>query len=450
MSEPTLIKTCIIYIIEHNTLPNYRYIGKTVKELKFRWGIHKQTAKKYDKMFFRLGFFINYYDGIENFNIKEYKTYNNITEKELDEEEKKYINELGSLNSQNANELITINITNEMRNELIKKFINNNVNIVNLYKLIDTFNYTHYKRERTDFQLDDINDKLLTELLKTTLFNNLVNTKVLALDYNDEGEIPDDNYYTLTETFINDELIIDDYIKYIEFFNKQFEITNNKDDIYYYNDLIYGLKLYGEYNDLFDFYLLNDFEKILQHYFNILNNTFDNVNINYDKKQIIGIRKINNLSFNFSTYIYNFIKYYIEKINYKTDKNYNPKFNMNKKNKNRCNKYDSEILNIVLFDNCSIDEKYIENNKLYISKLQNILYPMCYDLLIHNGYNEDIDPYIENKYNTDNEYIYDLLELDKIINDKCKLLSVFNNILTFYDNEYKIVNDIHIIVNKDI
>jgi hypothetical protein len=123
---------------------------------------------------------------------------------------------------------------------------------------------------------------------------------------------------------------------------------------------------------------------------------------------------------------------------------------MNKKNKNRCNKYDSEILNIVLFDNCSIDEKYIENNKLYISKLQNILYPMCNDLLIHNGYNEDIDPYIENKYNTDNEYIYDLLELDKIINDKCKLLSVFNNILTFYDNEYKIVNDIHIIVNKDI
>jgi hypothetical protein len=123
---------------------------------------------------------------------------------------------------------------------------------------------------------------------------------------------------------------------------------------------------------------------------------------------------------------------------------------MNKKNKNRCNKYDSEILNIVLFDNCSIDEKYIENNKLYISKLQNILYPMCYDLLIHNGYNKDIDPYIENKYNTDNEYIYDLLELDKIINDKCKLLSVFNNILTFYDNEYKIVNDIHIIVNKDI
>lgn len=302
MSELTF-KKGTIYIIEHNTLSNYKYIGQTIQDLKIRWRTHKQISKKYDKMFFRLGFFINYYDGIENFNIREYKTYNNITQKELDEEEIKYINELGTLNSRNANELITINITNDMRNELIKKFIDNDVDIVNLYKLIDTFNYTHYKRERTNFILDDINNKLITELLKKTLFNNLVNTKVSSLVNNEEFEISDDNYYTLTEKFINDELIIEDYIKYIEYFNKNFEITNNKDDIYYYNDLIYGLKLYGEYNELFDFYLLNNFERILQYYFNILNKTFNNVNIDYENKQINGIRKINNLSFKFSNHI---------------------------------------------------------------------------------------------------------------------------------------------------
>lgn len=446
MSELTF-KKGTIYIIEHNTLSNYKYIGQTIQDLKIRWRTHKQISKKYDKMFFRLGFFINYYDGIENFNIREYKTYNNITQKELDEEEIKYINELGTLNSRNANELITINITNDMRNELIKKFIDNDVDIVNLYKLIDTFNYTHYKRERTDFILDDINNKLITELLKKTLFNNLVNTKVSSLVNNEEFEISDDNYYTLTEKFINDELIIEDYIKYIEYFNKNFEITNNKDDIYYYNDLIYGLKLYGEYNELFDFYLLNNFERILQYYFNILNKTFNNVNIDYENKQINGIRKINNLSFKFSNHIYNFIKYYIEKIDYKTDKSYNPKFNINKKNKYRRNKYDRTILNIVLFDNYSTDENIIKNNRIYISKIHNLLYPMCYDLLIHNGYNEDIDPYIENKYNTDNEYIYDLLELDKIINDKYKLLSIFDNILRMNENEYKIVNNIYIIYN---
>ena len=446
MSELTF-KKGTIYIIEHNTLSNYKYIGQTIQDLKIRWRTHKQISKKYDKMFFRLGFFINYYDGIENFNIREYKTYNNITQKELDEEEIKYINELGTLNSRNANELITINITNDMRNELIKKFIDNDVDIVNLYKLIDTFNYTHYKRERTDFILDDINNKLITELLKKTLFNNLVNTKVSSLVNNEEFEISDDNYYTLTEKFINDELIIEDYIKYIEYFNKNFEITNNKDDIYYYNDLIYGLKLYGEYNELFDFYLLNNFERILQYYFNILNKTFNNVNIDYENKQINGIRKINNLSFKFSNHIYNFIKYYIEKIDYKTDKSYNPKFNINKKNKYRRNKYDRTILNIVLFDNYSTDENIIKNNRIYISKIHNLLYPMCYDLLIHNGYNEDIDPYIENKYNTDNEYIYDLLELDKIINDKYKLLSIFDNILRMNENEYKIVNNMYIIYN---
>lgn len=446
MSELTF-KKGTIYIIEHNTLSNYKYIGQTIQDLKIRWRTHKQISKKYDKMFFRLGFFINYYDGIENFNIREYKTYNNITQKELDEEEIKYINELGTLNSRNANELITINITNDMRNELIKKFIDNDVDIVNLYKLIDTFNYTHYKRERTDFILDDINNKLITELLKKTLFNNLVNTKVSSLVNNEEFEISDDNYYTLTEKFINDELIIEDYIKYIEYFNKNFEITNNKDDIYYYNDLIYGLKLYGEYNELFDFYLLNNFERILQYYFNILNKTFNNVNIDYENKKINGIRKINNLSFKFSNHIYNFIKYYIEKIDYKTDKSYNPKFNINKKNKYRRNKYDRTILNIVLFDNYSTDENIIKNNRIYISKIHNLLYPMCYDLLIHNGYNEDIDPYIENKYNTDNEYIYDLLELDKIINDKYKLLSIFDNILRMNENEYKIVNNIYIIYN---
>lgn len=442
MSELTLIKTGIIYIIEHNTLSNYRYIGQTVNELKKRWCVHKNMAKRYDKMFYRLGFFINYYDGIENFNIKEYKTYNNITQKELDEEENKYINELGTLNSLKANESITINITNKMRNELIKKFIDKNIDIVNLYKLIDSFNYTNYKRERTDFELDDINNNLLIEKLKIILFNNLVNKKVI-LNYNEENGKPED-HYILTKKLINDDLIIEDYIKYIEFFNKQFEITNNKEDIYYYNDLIYGLKLYGEYNDLFDFYLLIDFEKILQYYFNILNKTFKNVDINYEKKQIKGIKKRNNLSFKFSEYIYYFIKYYIETIDYKKDKGYNPKFSI-KINKNKRNKNDSAILNIILFDNYNIEDNYIENNRIYISKIQKILYPMCYDLLIHNGYNEDIDPYMKNKYNTDNEYIYDLLELDKIINDKNKLLSNIENILSFYNNNYKIVNNMYII-----
>jgi len=115
-------------------------------------------------MWYRLGFFVNYYDGFENFNFKELKQFNNISKEDLYNEEVKLINEFGTLNTTNCNEDITIKITNEMRNELIKKFIDKNTNIVDLYTLIDTFNY-NYKREKLDFELNEINKELLNNIL---------------------------------------------------------------------------------------------------------------------------------------------------------------------------------------------------------------------------------------------------------------------------------------------
>jgi hypothetical protein len=412
----------IIYIIQHNILPELKYIGQTITTLNKRWICHKTTAKLYDKMFFRLGFFINYY-GIENFNIKEYKTYENITQKELDEEEIKYIHEHGTINTRNSNELITIKITNHMRNELIKKLIDNNIKIEKLYKLIYTFNY-NYNNEKTDFILNDTNTKLLDEILKTTLFNKIVNTKVLAL--NDET-----TYYILTKEYIEDENILEDFMKYIEFFNNQFEITNNKTDIYYYNDLKYGFDKYGEKNTLFDFYLMNDFEKIIQYYFNILNNAYSNVHIHYENKQIKGIKKKNIFSFKFTEHLYNLIEYYLYNINYKTNKNYNPKVITKK-----CNKEDFNILRIVLFENYEHQIPII-NNRLYISKILYLLNHLCNELLINDGFIEEINLYTKNIYNTDIEYIYDYIELNKIISDKNKILYILNN--------YKIINDIYII-----
>jgi hypothetical protein len=454
-----IINKGIIYIIQHNTLPELKYIGQTITPLNKRWVSHKTTAKLYNKMFFRLGFFINYYDGIKNFNIKEFKTYENITQKELNEEEIKYIQEHGTINTRNSNELITIKITNDMRNELIKKFIDNNVDIINLYKLIDTFNYTHYNRERTDFILDDTNTNLLNELLKKTLFKKILNTKVSLwrIDVKDEDEIENDKdiddkdyeekykdknmTYILNKKLIEDDCIIENYIEYIEYFNKEFEITNDKNDIYYYNDLLYGLKQYGEFNDLFDFYISDDIHKIFQYYFDILNNVYSNVYINHEKKQIKGIKKKNNLSFKFSEHLYNLIDYYINYINYKTNKNYNPK-NYTKK----CNKEDFKILGIVLFEYYDHPRPItIKNNRLYISKIIYLINHMCNDLLTHEGFIEEIDLRITNIYNTDIEYIYDYVEINKIINDKNKILYIINHILNNYGNEYKIINDSYII-----
>jgi len=446
----------IIYIIQHNTLPELKYIGQTITTLNKRWICHKTTAKLYNKMFFRLGFFINYYDGIENFNIKEYKTYENITQKELDEEEIKYIHEHGTINTRHSNELITIKISNDMRNELIKKFIDNNVNIINLYKLIDTFNYTHYNRERTDFILDDTNANLLNELLKQTLFKKILNTKVslwrIDINEDEDDEIDDDDEekykdknmtYILSKKIIEDDCIMENYIQYIKYFNKEFEITNDKNDIYYYNDLLYGLKQYGEFNDLFDFYISDDIHKIFQYYFDILNETYSNVYINSKNKQIRGIKKKNNLSFKFSEHLNNLIDYYINYINYKTNKNYNPK-NITKK----CNKEDFNILGIVLFEYYDHPRPIIiKNNRLYISKIIYLINHMCNDLLIHDGFIEEIDLHIKNIYNTDIEYIYDYIEINKIINDKNKILYIINHILNNYGNEYKIINDTYIIKN---
>jgi len=432
-----IIKKGIIYIIQHNTLSELKYIGQTITTLNKRWICHKTTAKLYDKMFFRLGFFINYYDGIENFNIKEYKTYENITQQKLNEEELKYIHEIGTINTRNSNELITIKITNDMKNELIKKFIDNNIDIINLYKLIDTFNYNHYNRERTDFILNDINTNLLNELLKKTLFNKILNTKVSLSHINNVNDT-----YILTKKIIEDDCIIDNYIQYIEFFNKEFQITNDNNDIYYYEDLLYGLKQYGEINDLFDFYIIDDIDKILQSYFDILNKTYSNVYINYTHKQITGIKKNINFSFKFSHHLYNLIDYYINNIYFKTNKNYNPK-NIIKK----CNKEDFNILVLIEYYDQPIPINNIKNNRLYISKILYLLIHMCNNLLINDGFIKEIDLHNNNIYNTDIEYIYDYLEINKIMNDKNKIIYILNHLLNNYGNEYKIINDTYIIKN---
>jgi hypothetical protein len=81
-----LIKKGLIYIIEHNELSNLKYIGQSKETLNKRWNGHLSTFKQFNRMYYRLCFFINYY-GVENFNIREYKIYNNITQEYLDCEE---------------------------------------------------------------------------------------------------------------------------------------------------------------------------------------------------------------------------------------------------------------------------------------------------------------------------------------------------------------------------
>jgi hypothetical protein len=81
----------------------------------------------------------------------------------LNDEEKKYVFELGTLNTQYCNEDITIKMTNELQNEFIKMLIAKEVNIACIYEVIDTFEY-NYKGERLEFILDDDNKDVLKSL----------------------------------------------------------------------------------------------------------------------------------------------------------------------------------------------------------------------------------------------------------------------------------------------
>ena len=162
--EGNIIKKGMIYIIEHNSNPTLIYVGKTTDGLNKRWNGHLSSFKQFSKMYTRLYFYVNYY-GIENFSIREYKIYNNITIEYLDEEEKKYIFEMGTLNTQYSNNDITIKITNDLRNELLNRLITKDTCISKLYKLIDTFSYD-YKRDVLDFSVNDENKVLLNNLLK--------------------------------------------------------------------------------------------------------------------------------------------------------------------------------------------------------------------------------------------------------------------------------------------
>lgn len=164
--EEVLINKAIIYIIEHKTNNNIKYVGQTIDRLNRRWQQHLQCFKDFNRVCYRLCFFVNYY-GVENFSIREYKIFKDISRKYLDDEEKKYIYEFGTLNTSHANEDITIKITNEMKNEFINRLLISNISFSDLNKLVYKFQY-NFIGNKLDFVLNDINAMLINDLKSKT------------------------------------------------------------------------------------------------------------------------------------------------------------------------------------------------------------------------------------------------------------------------------------------
>ncbi len=214
-------------------------------------------------------------------------------------------------------------------------------------------------------------------------------------------------------------MILEDYMKYIEYFHKEFEITNNKDDIYYTFDLIFGLEQYGEENELFDYYLIRDFKIILQCYFKI-------ININLNNAIIYGIKKIIPISFIFYDNLLNVITYILEKIDYKKD--------------------DIDYTDYLYNRSKSeLELEDIYNNRLYIETIKENLYTIWHSIYIKH-FDYDIT---NEEYNGSDEYIimknkhysYDYYNLDYI---STNLLKIINNITERYPTILKIVNNEYI------
>lgn len=429
-----MIDTAIIYVIEHHTMPELKYIGQTIQTLTKRWGGHVSTMKKFDRIYYRVNFLLNYY-GIENFSIREYKIYKNISKEFLDNEENKYIYELGTMNTRGANEETTIKITNEMRNSLLNKLINQGVNLVNLYKLIYTFEYD-YEGTKLDFIIDNTNKELLDDLLKKELENKLIGMEIkMTEDFYDENENKCCECFRISEPFMEEEMILEDFLKYIEYFHEHFQITNNKDDIYYSNDLIYGLQEYGEREELFDFYFLQDFPDIMQKYFNILNETFKNVSIDVNKLMIYGVKKKISISFKMIDEIEGVIRDYIQTINSSLDYDFSDFLDFVYNRKDDClSKYNTD------FD--------VNENKLDIEVLKDDIYTIWY-VLYREKFKYDKEA---RDYDGGDDYIiydnmnysYDYYNLDYI---RDNLFTILNEIIK-KDCSFKLIDNKYIMLDE--
>lgn len=189
MVDSKIISKGIIYIIEHNDKPELKYIGQTKQSLGKRFEGHVSKSKKYDTMYCRLMFLLNYY-GIDNFSIRELKLFKNITQEQLDSEEIKYINVFGTMNTKDANEKITIKITNEMKNDLLNRLILNNTCLENINKLIDKFSYD-YQGNRLDFIMDEDNQRLIN-IMNSNLSEIQNDVLSDAIKYTNKDKIKDE------------------------------------------------------------------------------------------------------------------------------------------------------------------------------------------------------------------------------------------------------------------
>lgn len=175
MSKNIILATIYKLVFKHNT--NIAYVGQSTN-INSRFKQHIKNAKDFSNIDNKLYFFMNLY-GIHNFYIEVIEIFNNISQIELNNNEKKYIQLYGSINTTYSNSNISIQITKSLIQQLVSKLHDDNIS-ENIITQISNSLYNKYSLNFSTTTIQKLNNNkntinLLKEYLTKTDSNQLSN-----------------------------------------------------------------------------------------------------------------------------------------------------------------------------------------------------------------------------------------------------------------------------------
>ena len=170
MSKNIILATIYKLVFKHNT--DIAYVGQSTN-INSRFKKHIKNANDFSNIDNKLYFFMNLY-GIHNFYIEVIEIFNNISQIELNNNEKKYIQLFGSINTTFSNSNISIPITSSLIEQLLTKLQNDNIPD-NVIKQISNSLYNKYSITTLDSSNNTIQ--------KLNLNKNTVMTTDQSVEY---------------------------------------------------------------------------------------------------------------------------------------------------------------------------------------------------------------------------------------------------------------------------
>jgi hypothetical protein len=152
MSKNIILATIYKLVFKDNT--DIAYVGQSTN-INSRFKQHVKNAKDFSNIDNKLYFFMNLY-GIHNFYIEVIEIFNNISQIELNNNEQKYIQLYGSINTMFSNSNISIQITSSLIEQLLTKLHDDNIS-ENIITQISNSLYNKYSLNSSTNTIQKLN-----------------------------------------------------------------------------------------------------------------------------------------------------------------------------------------------------------------------------------------------------------------------------------------------------